>query len=112
MKKNSKHKKKRSIKKFNIMELISENDIDAIIKNLDKHDNLEDLLKHLKLKIELYENHPSRYYDPGLVEFDLEKIQYLKSILEKYNSPLYQAFTTAFPATTDAKKTLLVTSVE
>jgi hypothetical protein len=61
-----------------------------IIKNLDKHDNLEDLLKHLKLKIELYEEHPSRYYDIEFIEFNLEKFQNLKLILEKYNNELYK----------------------
>jgi hypothetical protein len=61
-----------------------------IIKNLDKHFNIEDLLKHLKLKIELYDNHPSRYYEPEFVEFNLEKFQSLKALLEKYNNQLYQ----------------------
>jgi hypothetical protein len=61
-----------------------------IIKNIDKHDNIEDLLKHLKLKIELYEVHPSRYYDIEFIEFNLDKFQNLKLFLEKYNNKLYQ----------------------
>jgi actin-related protein len=61
-----------------------------IIKNLDKHDNLEDLLRHLKLKIELYEEHPSRYYDIEFIEFNLDNFENLKIFLDKYNNQLYQ----------------------
>lgn len=38
-----------------------------LIKNLDKHNNIEDLLKYLKLKLEIYEVHPSKCYDTHLL---------------------------------------------
>jgi hypothetical protein len=61
-----------------------------LIKNLDRYDNLDDLIKYVKLKLEIYEDHPSRYYDPEFVEFNLEKFQNLKKFLEQYNSEFYK----------------------
>lgn len=60
-----------------------------IIRNMDKYNNLEDLLNHLKLKIEIYENHYLCNYNIELDEYYLEKFQNLKIFLQKYNNQLY-----------------------